>query len=107
MRHKNHFHLSTRPTMIDLRIDLGVVRTSSVLASFLFIVACGQSDSAEHRASSAAPLLNGQAVQWTGLVNASLQGDSLVKTGGEPQMEDSGAVSAQQIASGEAWFELT
>jgi hypothetical protein len=47
------------------------------------------------------------AVQWTNLVNTSVNGATITKTGGEPWAEDAGAASAQSIASGDGTFQYT
>ncbi|TMQ12704.1 MAG: hypothetical protein E6J91_20385 [Deltaproteobacteria bacterium] len=47
------------------------------------------------------------AVTWVNLVNATVTGSTLQKTGGEPDMEDAGAASQQSIASGNASFQFT
>src|SRR5206468_4216407 len=48
-----------------------------------------------------------QPVRWTDLLNVTAMSNTLQKTGGCGGCEDAGAVSAQQIASGDAWMEFT
>jgi Concanavalin A-like lectin/glucanases superfamily/Bacterial Ig domain len=48
-----------------------------------------------------------QNVAWTSLVNATATGNSLQKTSGCDGCQDAGAVSQQQIASGDGYFEFT
>ncbi len=44
---------------------------------------------------------------WTGLVNATVNGTTLTKTGGCDGCSDAGAVSQQEISSGETYMEFT
>ncbi|HEX8110048.1 MAG TPA: hypothetical protein VF516_20100 [Kofleriaceae bacterium] len=44
---------------------------------------------------------------WTSLVNTTVSGDVITKTGGQPWAEDAGAVSQQSIASGDAALQFT
>src|SRR6185312_5089683 len=46
-------------------------------------------------------------VVWTDLVNTTVTGGTVTKTGGDPNAEDAGAVSEQTIAWGEGAFEFT
>ncbi len=48
-----------------------------------------------------------QSVSWTTLVNVTASGGTLTKTGGCNGCQDAGAVSTQQIASGDGYVELT
>jgi uncharacterized delta-60 repeat protein len=48
-----------------------------------------------------------QPVVWTHVVNATANGNSLTKTGGCAWCDDAGAVSVQQIASGDGYMEFT
>jgi hypothetical protein len=48
-----------------------------------------------------------QDVAWTGAVNATATGNSLQKSGGCDGCDDAGAVSQQQIASGDGYLEFT
>jgi hypothetical protein len=58
--------------------------------------------------SSAAGALTGtQNVAWAGLVNTTADGASLVKTGGCDGCQDAGAVSQQQLTSGDGSLEFT
>ncbi|HEY0483096.1 MAG TPA: glycosyl hydrolase family 18 protein [Kofleriaceae bacterium] len=46
-------------------------------------------------------------VVWVNQVNTTVTGATIQKTGGQPDMEDAGAVSQQSIASGDAAFQYT
>jgi chitinase len=46
-------------------------------------------------------------VVWTQLVNATASGATLTKSGGQPYLDDAGAVSAQSIGGGDGWLEVT
>src|SRR5215470_10282779 len=47
-----------------------------------------------------------QAVTWSEVVNCSVSGNSLQKTGGRDDSYDAGAISAEEIASGDAFVEF-
>jgi hypothetical protein len=53
------------------------------------------------------PPSNGTPVIWTSLVNVTVTGSTLTKTGGCDGCPDAGAISQQQIASGDGYVELT
>src|SRR5207245_1541221 len=53
------------------------------------------------------PAAGPQNVVWTALVNATANGNSLLKTGGCDGCSDAGAVSTQSIASGDGYVEFT
>jgi hypothetical protein len=59
--------------------------------------------------TAAAPQIpsGGTPVVWTSLVNVTASGSNLQKTGGCDGCPDAGAVSQQQIASGDGYVELT
>jgi spore germination protein YaaH len=46
-------------------------------------------------------------ITWVNQVNTTVSGDTITKTGGQPDAEDAGAVSQQSIASGDAAFQFT
>lgn len=46
-------------------------------------------------------------VTWTSVVNATVTGSSIEKTGGCDGCDDAGAVSQEQISSGDGYFEFT
>jgi hypothetical protein len=57
---------------------------------------------------SSAPQTSGPvAVNWTSAANVAISGGSLTKTGGCSGCPDAGAVSAQQIASGDGYVEFS
>ena len=74
----------------------------------LLVVACSR----QHAPAPGAPIYGGDAlvpadVVWTQLVNASASGATITKSGGQPQFDDAGGVSAQSIGAGDGWLELT
>ncbi|MEK6287230.1 MAG: fibronectin type III domain-containing protein [Acidobacteriota bacterium] len=48
-----------------------------------------------------------QSVAWSNVVNCTVSGSSLLKTAGLDDEDDAGAVSQQQILSGDGYFEFT
>ena len=48
-----------------------------------------------------------QAVVWTSTVNVTVSGNSIQKTGGCDTCDDAGAISSQQITSGDGYVEFT
>ncbi|MDB4971496.1 MAG: hypothetical protein JWN44_7185 [Myxococcales bacterium] len=76
--------------------------------AIVFLAACSQ----QRSPSPASPEFHNdvivpQDVTWTQLVNATASGNSIVKSGGQPQVDDAGGVSIQSIASGDGWLEVT
>jgi len=53
------------------------------------------------------PIGTATGIVWTGLVNATVNGAKLTKTGGCDGCSDAGAFSQQEITSGDGHFELT
>jgi chitinase len=68
------------------------------------LAGCGGLSGAELGATTEAVTVNNPVV-WTDLVNTSVSGDTLTKTGGVNQEEDAGAVSQQSISAGDAAFQ--
>src|SRR5262245_4839327 len=66
----------------------------------LLIVVAARHD-ADHLQAAAA------AVAWTSLVNTTVSGDVVQKTAGCNGCQDAGAISAQEIASGDGYIEFT
>lgn len=56
---------------------------------------------------TASPHAEDQAVTWTEIVNASVTGTILQKTGGWDGVSDAGAVSMQEISAGDGYVEFT
>lgn len=77
--------------------------------ALLLAVACNQ----HHTEGATSPPTYGgdqivpDAVVWTQLVNATASGATLTKSGGAPNVDDAGAVSAQSLGSGDGWLEVT
>jgi spore germination protein YaaH len=46
-------------------------------------------------------------VTWTQLVNATANGNTITKSGGQASVDDAGGVSAQTIGSGNGWLDVT
>ncbi|MCA1664923.1 MAG: hypothetical protein LC659_11730, partial [Myxococcales bacterium] len=75
--------------------------------ALLLAVACNH-----HSTKAPQPTYNGNqvtpaAVVWTQLVNATASGGTLTKSGGQPSLDDAGAVSAQSLGGGDGWLEFT
>lgn len=74
----------------------------------LFFVACSRhSAPAPNGPTYGGDQLAAQDVVWTQLVNATANGATLTKSGGQPQFDDAGGVSAQSIGAGDGWLEVT
>lgn len=58
-------------------------------------------------APTAAPTASGSEITWTNLVNTTVSGDTLTKTGGVADTWDAGATSTQTIASGDGNVQIT
>src|SRR3954466_543477 len=73
----------------------------------LVLVASSQ----HHAPTSGRPTYGGnqlapEDVAWTQLVNATANGNTVTKSGGQPWADDAGGVSAQSLGGGDGWLEF-
>jgi hypothetical protein len=73
----------------------------------LSVIGGCRSESEPTLAGASAAIDASDPVVWIDQVNTSVRGATLVKTGGQTDEEDAGAVSQQSIASGDASFQYT
>jgi spore germination protein YaaH len=76
--------------------------------ALLLAVACNQ----QHAPNPTTPIYSDtqlipEDVVWTALVNATANGATLTKSGGQPWADDAGGTSAQSIGAGDGWLEIT
>jgi len=90
------FYESTVPPVYPLLVDTAFYNLSSTINNAVI-----------GRASGGGGGSGLQAVVWTNKVNVTATGNSLQKTGGCNGCDDAGAVSQQQIASGDGYVEVT
>ena len=75
--------------------------------ALLLAVACNQHPTNTPQPTYGDNQVVPQDVVWTQLVNATANGATLTKSGGQPWLDDAGAVSAQSIGAGDGWLEIT
>ena len=83
------------------------MKTFSLFALLFAFTACSKPHSTATPPSYGGDALVPEDVVWTQLTNATASGATLTKTGGQPQLDDAGGVSAQSIGAGDGWLELT
>lgn len=103
------FYTSAETTTFPLYVDTSFINMGATLTNVRIAVAAPDDDgddSSELRSiSSSSPAT--AAVSWTDPVNVTASGSSLQKTGGCDGCQDSGAVSQQQVNSGNASLDFT
>jgi spore germination protein YaaH len=81
------------------------MKTFSVLC--LALSACSSFTSTSPSGPTKTESITPEDVVWTQLVHASASGGVLTKSGGQSGLDDSGAVSTQQLAAGDGWLSVT
>src|SRR6185312_13259357 len=73
----------------------------------LLVAACSRQTSSAPGPTYGGNQLAPEDVVWTQLVNATANGSTLTKSGGQPWADDAGGVSAQSLGGGDGWLEFT
>jgi chitinase len=73
----------------------------------LLVAACSRQTSSAPGPTYGGNQLAPADVVWTQLVNATANGSTITKSGGQPWADDAGGVSAQSLGGGDGWLEVT
>src|SRR5260370_29616792 len=75
--------------------------------ALLLVVACNQHHTDPQSPTYMGDQVTPEDVVWTQLVNATANGATLTKSGGQPSADDAGGTSSKSLGAGDGWLEVT